>query len=298
MAMRLRLRWIALAVLAGVGQWTDAHAGDATWVTEYRASYSDYEFEIRGHGAWEPRSINRPEYDQGREFNIFEHELVIRRTGKTLFTLKDYRIEIDTSKKLYFLGTNFAIGDPIAGVEIPILVAVTDSGGAHCCSGVAIFEIGKKFRLIDKLDFGDSSFAFENMDGQSDLEITLGDDNFVYWNTGFADSPMPKVILKYRDGKYQTATDLMKQLPLDREKLSERARIIRRSDRWLKNDNARYDPELWKLMLDLIYSGNYRQAQTLLGWAWPPSVRARSDLHSGFSNVTLGVALIGPTLHA
>jgi hypothetical protein len=83
---------------------------------------------------------------------------------------------------------------------------------------------------------------------------------FAYWRTSYADSPAPQVMLRYRDGIYRMAADLMRKPAPAPTELSTRARQIQQG-KW--SEPCPGPPEypcppsgLWSTMLDLLYTGH------------------------------------------
>ena len=107
------------------------------------------------------------------------------------------------------------MGMDITGDGQPDLVISEWLGGANCCLIFHIFEIGPTFKKLGTIDaeFGDSGPHFIHPDKDSKntgLAIQIHDWTFANWNTDFADSPAPKVILRFSDNAYRIAPDLMR----------------------------------------------------------------------------------------
>lgn len=150
----------------------------------------------------------------------------------------------------------FAIESPFVyqnatGNGRPNIVLHDWSGGAHCCFTMYIYEMeGTTLRLIGKVDGAHGKPGFEDVDGNGRMEVVLHDWTFAYWWASFADSPAVEVILRFEDGAYRFAEDLMRKPPPSRDSLSKRAQYVRA-----------YDPHgygnwphsmLWSEMLGLI----------------------------------------------
>ena len=181
------------------------------------------------------------------------------------------------------------IGRNITGNGVPNLVISEFSGGAHCCVNTFIFEIGKRFREIAKLggEADHSSDArFTDADGDGILEFVTYDWTFAYWRTGFSDSPAPQVILRYRNGTYQVAADLMRKPALGPMELATRARKIRQ-ERWgefcLVPMGLRCPPSsLWGTMLELLYTGHTALAWQFFEMAWPLDIQGKDKFLTDF----------------
>jgi hypothetical protein len=174
------------------------------------------------------------------------------------------------------------IGTDITGAGQPDLVISEYTGGAHCCLFLHIFEIGSKFRHVQTISVLHADAAdFRNMDDDPALELPINDWTFAYWNTSFAASPAPEVILKYSKGKYRMAPDLMRKPARSPEELTEMASVIRSQPEW-KDPGQKLPPKLWDDMLTLIYSGNMDQAWKLFDTAWLDGVRGKQQFLRDF----------------
>jgi hypothetical protein len=135
--------------------------------------------------------------------------LQILQSGKVVYSLMSVNFAI---------GNNFEgnapirIGTDITGEGKPDGVVSEWTGGAHCCFIFHVFELGDVFREIAKINAQHSdgaSFVDPHHDGHYEFE---GNDwAFAYWKTSFAESPAPRIILKYRDGRFRLALDLMER---------------------------------------------------------------------------------------
>lgn len=194
-------------------------------------------------------------------------------------------------------GGNFSIGD-LSSQNLPLRIGsnVTGNGqpnllvwentlGAHCCTNVHLFEIGDQFRFIQTIEVGDGGgIGFQDVDNDTALEFRMLDWTFAYWNTSFAESPSPEVILKYRDGKYRMAVDLMRKPRLTQNALNRIVAEIRSGPAWGSSPLGGSPPTggpglppvmLWSKMLNLIYAGNATQAWELVRLTWPTRLAGR-----------------------
>jgi hypothetical protein len=168
------------------------------------------------------------------------------------------------------------VGQDITGEGVPNLVVMEWTGGAHCCYNFNVFEIGEHFRKIATLEAGDTEGAtFVDLDGDGRLEFKMQDWTFAYWNACFAASPAPALVLRYQQGEYRLAGDLMRRSAPTTTELAAMVQTIRTA---FTNDiydaeggkGWKAPSELWGEMLDLIYSGNMESALQLVNLAWPP----------------------------
>ena len=170
----------------------------------------------------------------------------------------------------------------ITGDSIPDLIVSVWSGGAHCCFSVIIFSLGEELKKIAEIEGVDSSFEFKDFEGDGLYELVGRDWTFAYWETSFANSPAPQVVLRYQHGKYALATDIMKKQPPDKKELE--AKIVELRDKFANvgalDDEA--PSELWEYMLDLIYSGNGKLAFTVFNKAWPDHREGKEEFLASF----------------
>jgi hypothetical protein len=199
----------------------------------------------------------------------------------------------------FFIGTMYPddpdaplvkMGADITGDGQPTLVVSEWTGGANCCLKFHVFEIGSTFRKIGVIDarFGDQPPHFAHLDktGRSrGLQIMISDWTFVNWHSDFADSPAPKVILRYSDGVYRVSPDLMRAPMPAAKDLETKASEVRSFPASAKGGawpNASVAPELWATMLELIYSGHDAEALKFLDTAWPPKVSGKDAFARDF----------------
>ena len=234
-------------------------------------------------------------------------------TARTYFdpasNKKDAYFEILRNKKPVYRqqatenGERFAIGtlnddDPdsklvtmgrdITGDGQPDLVISEWSGGANCCLTLHVFEIGSRFRKIGDLDaaFGDEGPHFVKLIEGPGLQVQLYDWTFANWYSDFADSPAPRVVLRYQGGAYKVAPDLMRTPAVDMKDLAAKAESIHADSKRLRAGSwphADVPPQLWGTMLDLIYSGHRQAAWEFLETAWPKQVRGRDAFRHDFN---------------
>ena len=199
----------------------------------------------------------------------------------------------------FFIGTMYKddpdaalvrMGMDITGDGQPDLVISEWLGGANCCLIFHIFEIGPTFKKLGTIDaqFGDTGPHFIHPDKDSKalgLAIEIHDWTFANWNTDFADSPAPKIILQFSGGAYRIAPDLMRSSEPDAIDLAVRANAVKsflgsaKGGAWPK---AVVSPQLWETMLDLIYSGHAGDAWKFLDAAWPPKVNGKDKFAQDF----------------
>lgn len=221
-------------------------------------TYQDYLF----------RLYDYTEMSEGKPL-LIEQTLVVSKNGREVFRETGYR--------WYIANEVPKLGVDITGTGQPNVVLSEYSGGAHWCTTNYIFELGDPFKVI-KIRSHDFPVSFKELDGRPGLEIILLDTIFLFWKTGLPDSPTPKVILRYGQGGYRIATDLMKTPPMNRKEMLRHAKEIRTSTLWGRYECCPLDDRLLRVAVDLIYTGNAEQAREFADLAWPPSFPGKKEI--------------------
>jgi len=166
-----------------------------------------------------------------------------------------------------------SVGKDITGDRVPDLVIQAFSGGMHCCSQATVLSLGPTFRVVSSIEGADGDIEFDDLDGDGIPEVKVGDWRFAYWREyAFVETQVPEVILRYQDGGYRPACDLMKRPAPDRAVLERKARAL--TDGWLNGDPP---AEFWGYALELIYDGNADLGWRWMERAWPPSVPGKAE---------------------
>lgn len=164
-------------------------------------------------------------------------------------------------------------GEDITGDGVPDLVVQAFTGGMHCCSQATVLSLGPALRELGTIDGADGDVEFTDVDGDGLPEVKIGDWRFAYWREyPFADTEVPEVILKFRDGAYRPACDLMREDPPDENTLRRKARELARG--WTGGDPP---PDLWGYAVDLVYAGHPDVAWRFLDVAWPPRIGGKAE---------------------
>ncbi|MHC4712772.1 MAG: hypothetical protein ACYTAN_05790 [Planctomycetota bacterium] len=224
-------------------------------------------------------------YDSmGAEEDAFE----ILGSGKRVYACKGYR---------YFPADRYdenpllAMGKDITGDGKPNLLIFEWTGGAHGWYYYHLFRIAETFAHLQTVELPYGVAQFADLDGRFGLELEARDWTFAYWNCSYAESPAPRLVLRFKGGRYRLAADLMRKPPPEKSALEEAAAVVSESERWfisppahrwhtLAGARERLWPgswkrvgvpiDLWREMLDLIYTGNEKTALEFLDMAWKP----------------------------
>ncbi len=158
-------------------------------------------------------------------------------------------------------------GKDLTGKKNPNLVISHWTGGAHCCNYLSIYELGSTFRKLATVDGGSYGFRLVDLDNDKFPEIEFWDWPIDYLFSSFAGSAQGKTILKFSDGKYKVASNLMKR-PIgqfkDLEKKKADIKVAFKQD---KTPDIPY--LLLELMMDLSYSGHIIFALDIAEEIWP-----------------------------
>ena len=145
------------------------------------------------------------------------------------------------------------------------------TGGAHCCFSVQIFDLENGFSKLADIDGGTLAPTFKDIDGDGSLEIEVEDDFLAYRFSSFAFSAIGHVVLKYRNGQYVVAPELMQKPPISNSTLARSIPSWRRTLR--KIAGAELSPEYPKSFMqaitDLTFTGNKNTARELIENVWP-----------------------------
>jgi hypothetical protein len=195
---------------------------------------------------------------------------------------KHGRLVYSSESSGFTFGGNFEgspkipIGTDVLGDCKPDALVVEWTGGAHCCFMIHVFELGEKFKHIARIEADDSDHAgFVDLNHDGTYEFVGYDCIFAYWGTSFMSSPAPRIVLKYRNGKFHLAADLMRTPAPSAEELSAMVRSVRSDEEWCPSPTGAdcdvpgtVPVSLWAKMLDLMYGGHANPAWRLLDESW------------------------------
>lgn len=173
----------------------------------------------------------------------------------------------------------------ITGDGVSDLIVQHYSGGLHCCWSYSIFSLGEEFKRIAHIEGRHTPFDFKDIDGDSIYELIGKDWTFAYWETSFIHSPAPTIILRYEQGTYHLAGDLMKKpspkpgefearLREVRQEMGHAAEANLQNSRW---SNGGVPSSLWGYMLDLIYAGNGQLAWEFFNRVWSDERKGKKE---------------------
>jgi hypothetical protein len=221
-------------------------------------------------------------YRDPNPYGCFE----ILRQGKQVYAEIGFVYQIGGSYELALSGKTellTPIGTDVTGLGVPDVVVGEWTGGAHCCFVSHVFELGPQaLRKVATIDSQDSDGAhFEDVDHDGRLEFLTNDWTFAYWRASFADSPAPDVVLHFRAGRFRVALDFMRKPAPSLADLQSRATALASDEQW-KADSPDPPSDLWKEMLDLIYTGNAQLAWRFINMAWPGQKPGKAEFLKEF----------------
>tara|TARA_Y100001934_G_scaffold114756_2_gene140469 strand:+ start:26643 stop:27404 length:762 start_codon:yes stop_codon:yes gene_type:complete len=200
--------------------------------------------------------------------------LMILDSGSLAWTLSAYSLQFGDDFR-----TPAGTGTDITGDGAPNMVVSAYSGGAHCCSTYHVFALPPEVKQLAAVETHDSSGRFVAYDAQTALVIETGDNTFAYWNIYFAALPDPTILLAWNGDAYEPATDLMATPVPSAEGLKQKADAVAASDQWTADQ---MDPDLWREMLDLIYTGHNELAWEFFENGWPHGREGKEDFRTNF----------------
>lgn len=255
-----------LLALAAVAYIVPSFAEEKGEITVTEQTYKDYVVRITG-----PTDYRA---------TLMESTLEIDKGDKQVFKRNEWRFYFGHLQADEYPNDPIGIGIDITGDEKPNLVVSSWSGGAHCCHSYYIFELADTFRHVATIDVLDNGSAhFEDRDGDANLEFVMADYTFAYWNESFADSPVPKVVLRFSGDGYHIAEDQMRGEPPSDAKIRQVAARIAETPSRSKD----LPPTLlWGTMLEWIYKGNADAAWQLFDLAWRPEMSGKEVFLKSF----------------
>lgn len=163
------------------------------------------------------------------------------------------------------------------------------SGGAHCCYQYWIFSLGDAPTQLAFLEPKDSPLIFADKNNDGIFEIEGADKTFAYWQTDYATSPSPHVILTFTPEGLKLDAEKMRQFPPSDDELQNMVMRVRselgktisdhQDEAWR---HAGIHPAVWATMLDLIYSGNGDVAWQFFDSVWRNGVKGKDEFRGAF----------------
>lgn len=165
------------------------------------------------------------------------------------------------------------------GDGVPDIAIQYYSGGAHCCYDYYFFELGEDVVQRPALYTADAGISAMRVLPGGGIRVRTADMTFAYWNIHFAGSPAPTVMIDFKNGNWRPNFAAMKKPAPPLVKLKTMAAKARklmnnkpyRGDEFagLQDDGYIFEEAFWGVMLNLIYTGNEKQAWQFFDEVWP-----------------------------
>jgi len=167
-------------------------------------------------------------------------------------------------------------GTDITGDGSPNLIVASRKDGAHPGNDYTLFELEPEFRKIQTIE---SVGVFTNLDDDAAIEMVVRDTSFEYFRACYAESTIPAVCLKFRDGAYRFAPELMREPPLPADVLERMADSLSTLSRWDTSVSINLPPpQVLHIFFRFVYSGNYDQAVELFDRSWPDHIGGKAEV--------------------
>ncbi len=163
------------------------------------------------------------------------------------------------------------------------------TGGAHCCFEYWIYSLGGQLTEIAKLETMDSPLIFHNIDDDAVYEVEGVDKTFAYWQSAYAYSPAPPVIMQFTPTGLILDFEQMRKPPPGESELATTVMRVRselgreisphHDEAWR---HAGIPTAMWATMLDLIYTGNGNTAWEFFDRVWRNGVSGKEEFRAAF----------------
>ncbi|MCC7308108.1 MAG: hypothetical protein IT173_11120 [Acidobacteria bacterium] len=170
------------------------------------------------------------------------------------------------------------------GDGIPDAMIDYYSGGAHCCFSTYFVNMGSTVDVVEVVNTDNATLAAIGRNPKGGLRFATNENAFAYWNISFAGSPMPDVILEFKNGELRPNFDLMKKPAPSMTKLRAMARAAARkiSNNPYTEVGMDFEEAFWSEMLDLIYTGHEPLAWQYLDMVWPAKKPGKEKFKADF----------------
>ncbi len=240
--------------------------------------------DVRKINGYDVKIMSAPEVEYGGEdsFVLINKGAILKKVlkaGSGRFSFPDDIREAYSAqaKKAISLVKNTPdkTGDGISDIMINHF-----SGGAHCCFATHFINLGEIVETVEIAYTGNAELNAYGKNPKGGLIFETHENGFTYWLTSFAQSPLPRVVLEFRNGKLRPNFELMKKPAPTLNTLKRMAQVARNelsleAYRGEDNENSVLYREdifpktvFWGTMLDLIYTGNEDLAWQFLDLVW------------------------------
>jgi hypothetical protein len=154
----------------------------------------------------------------------------------------------------------------VTGDGIPDLVIEQSPRRLACCWSYTVLSLGPTFKEVASAGGFPSPMTFEDVNKDGRYELVGDDWTFFSWYAS------PRLILHLDKGEYRLATNLMRKRAPTNAELAAKARENKTATLYA---GFPVPPEIYRDMLDLIYSGNAPAAWKLLDQVLPSDDAAK-----------------------
>lgn len=205
------------------------------------------------------------------------------RDGQTLWSRAGHRLALaiafpdDRTAGVYTQGDD-ATGDGTANAIVRDWTGQTD-----CCATFIVLALGESATVVATIEAGRGG-GFIDLDGDGVLEFDGHDWTWSSWEPARDAPPAPRIVLRFREGRYELAPDLMTTDDPTEDELESILEEVMASDSW---ERGAAPAILWSSALELMYDGHRAQGWRLLELGWPEDVPGRERAMADFRS-TLG----------
>jgi hypothetical protein len=165
------------------------------------------------------------------------------------------------------------VATDVTGDGKPDLIIEHFPRNSQCCWSYSIVTLGPAVKEIATVSGFPSPMTMEDVNGDGVYEITGDDWAFYSWYAS------PRIILRFDKGKYELATNLMRRPAPAESELASKAADFRKATVYAGFNVA---PEVYRYMLDLIYSGNMDTAWAFLDRVWSKQKAGKEEFVETF----------------
>lgn len=178
---------------------------------------ADTDWECAPRAMAEPRHVTTAEWSIILQAECFEEgaepdfRLVLYNPAKKIQRIYD---KDEENMPLFNAPAILAVGEALFNNARPLLLVRDYTGGMHCCYVYYFFDLrdGRRAATYNSMH-SPMVFVRDRMKSGQWIVFTR-EQAFQYWRAAFADSPFPFLALRWREGRFALAQDVMAR-PLD-----------------------------------------------------------------------------------
>jgi hypothetical protein len=140
-----------------------------------------------------------------------------------------------------------------------------------------LLECGEQLTQIAQIESFDFGPELQDLDNDGRPEVIVNDNAFYHRPICRDGTPMPKVILRWHNGKYVPADALMKRATTSTSELAAKAALIRTGPDEDATTGRIWVEEMLVTLFDLFYSDQEKAGWNFLDDAWKPGVEGKEE---------------------